>query len=184
MNFISTLIIALILRILYLVYRKRKPSFYTVSLVIISLIVWSVKSYLLDYYIIPTSSMAPTLKAGDLIFAKPVDAQKEQLMRGDIVIFRAPAFPSFIYVKRIIGLAGDTVTYTDDKSVQINGRMIGQLNLHNDHTSTYQALQERNAQQYEYVIDNRKPFVKPIYTQWVIPDGYVFVLGDVSENGK
>ncbi|EMB4674624.1 signal peptidase I [Proteus mirabilis] len=178
MNFISTLIIALILRILYLVYRKRKPSFYTVSLVIISLIVWSVKSYLLDYYIIPTSSMAPTLKAGDLIFAKPVDAQKELLMRGDIVIFRAPAFPSFIYVKRIIGLAGDTVTYTDDKSVQINGRMIGQLNLHNDHTSTYQALQERYAQQYEYVIDNRKPFVKPIYTQWVIPDGYVFVLGD------
>lgn len=56
--------------------------------------------------------------------------------------------------------------------------MIGQLNFHNDHTSTYQALQERNAQQYEYVIDNRKPFVKPIYTQWVIPDGYVFVLGD------
>lgn len=130
MNFISTLILALILRILYLIYRKRKPSFYTVSLVIISVIVWSVKSYLLDYYIIPTSSMAPTLKAGNI-----------HTLRGEI---------SFT-LRHFVNLFRDVIYH--HKSLQDNRipdyfrtavQLILQLKNNNDDDRLYQWLNSRN----------------------------------------
>uniref|UniRef100_UPI0036DF8917 signal peptidase I n=1 Tax=Photorhabdus sp. RM322S TaxID=3342825 RepID=UPI0036DF8917 len=178
MNLISTFAIVLTIRIAYVLIRKRKPSFYTLTLLIVSLIVWSIKSYVLDYYIVPTSSMAPTLKAGDLILARPINTGQDQLMRGDIVVFSAPAFPSFIYVKRIIGLSGDMITYTADKAIKVNGTVIGQLKYQTKNYSSYLAYQERSPQPYEFVTDNNKAYVKPIYNQWVVPDGYVFVIGD------
>lgn len=58
-------------------------------------------------YSIPSPSMAPTLEIGDHILAIPYLWQSPE--RGDVVIFRSPANPGELVVKRIVGLPGDVV---------------------------------------------------------------------------
>ncbi|MDE1491737.1 signal peptidase I [Xenorhabdus bovienii] len=178
MSLINILAVALASQLAFCLAKKRKPNFYVVTLLVCVGLLMVLKSWLLDYYVVPTTSMSPSLNAGDLILAKPLHSTRDDIQRGDIVIFRAPAFHSFIYVKRIIGLSGDTVTYTEDKAIMVNGKVIGKLKAETATEQVFEAVQERNGQRYEFITDKRKTFVKPIYSEWGIPDGYVFVVGD------
>lgn len=58
-------------------------------------------------YSIPSSSMAPALRVGDHILVTRYLAGEPR--RGDVVVFRSPADPSELMVKRVIGVAGDLV---------------------------------------------------------------------------
>ena len=69
--------------------------------------------------------MMPTLLQGDYIFVKkysyglrwPVIEKKffetGSPQRGDVVVFRLPSDPSINYIKRVVGLPGDTIVYED-----------------------------------------------------------------------
>ena len=81
---------------------------------------------------IPSSSMRPTLQVGDFILVNkfaygirlPILEQKVveigDPQRGDVVVFRYPVNPSQDFIKRVVGVPGDTVEYRD-KSLTING---------------------------------------------------------------
>ena len=58
-------------------------------------------------YSIPSASMVPSLQIGDHILVTPY--RFSQPARGDVIVFRAPADPSELRVKRIIGLPGDMI---------------------------------------------------------------------------
>jgi signal peptidase I len=58
-------------------------------------------------YSIPTSSMEPTLRAGDHIVVTPYHKSIPQ--RGDVVVFRSPGDPKELLVKRIVAVPGDLV---------------------------------------------------------------------------
>src|ERR1700712_3462933 len=87
------------------------------------LIVFLLRSFLVEPFKIPSGSMIPTLLVGDLILVnkfaygirlpvinkKIIDIGSPQ--RGDVIVFRYPVDPSLDYVKRLIGLPGDTVTF-------------------------------------------------------------------------
>ena len=63
------------------------------------------------------SSMEPTLSSGDLLLiAKP-----RGLERGDIIAFRFPLDPSKYFVKRIVGLPGETIRIDESGKLFING---------------------------------------------------------------
>src|SRR5690606_31006336 len=96
------------------------------------LLVFALRSFVAEPFRIPSESMLPTLVVGDLILVNkfsyglrlPVVHTKiletGSPQRGDVMVFRYPADTSVDYVKRVIGLPGDMVSY-EDKRLAING---------------------------------------------------------------
>ncbi|HEX5738933.1 MAG TPA: signal peptidase I, partial [Hydrogenophaga sp.] len=84
---------------------------------------------------IPSGSMIPTLRVGDLILVNkfhygirlPVFHTKlmanNDPQRGDVMVFRYPPQPSLDYIKRVVGLPGDEIAYLN-KSLTINGQPV------------------------------------------------------------
>lgn len=71
-------------------------------------------------YNVPTDSMRPTVQPGTTVLAHPVDGS--QVGRGDIVVFRDPLWENSPMVKRVIGVAGDTVACCDSRGrTTVNG---------------------------------------------------------------
>jgi signal peptidase I len=91
------------------------------------LVVFCLRSFLVEPFKIPSGSMIPTLLVGDFILVnkytygirlpvanvKVLDINEPQ--RGEVMVFRYPVNPSMDYIKRIIGVPGDTVTYRDKR---------------------------------------------------------------------
>lgn len=140
-----------------------------------------VRSLLLDVYYIPSESMEPVLANGDRILVSRTDFHTEPIRRGDIVVFdgrgsfaplnsgKGPLLDSVAaagqwlglagsdttYVKRVIGLPGETVVCCDaDGKITVNG----------------EALDE------PYLFDGDSPS-KQIFSA-VVPDGRLWLLGD------
>lgn len=73
----------------------------------------------LGFYVVPTSSMEPTLMPNDRLVAY----SSSEYGRGDVVVFRDPDAPDGYLVKRIVGLPGDTVAVQGNRLV-VNGTVI------------------------------------------------------------
>ncbi len=106
---------------------------WTAGLFPVLLVVFVLRSFLFEPFKIPSGSMIPTLLVGDLILVNkftygvrlPVINKKvtegKAVQRGDVIVFRYPPQPSLDYIKRVVGLPGDTVEYID-KRLRINGQ--------------------------------------------------------------
>jgi signal peptidase I len=91
------------------------------------LIVFVLRSFLVEPFKIPSGSMLPTLLVGDFILVNkftygirlPVAniklADINQPQRGEVMVFRYPEDPSLDYIKRIVGIPGDVLTYRDKR---------------------------------------------------------------------
>jgi len=111
---------------------------YAKSFFPIILVVLVIRSFIAEPFRIPTGSMLPTLHVGDFILVnkfaygvrlpvlntKILDTGKPE--RGDVMVFRYPEDPSKDYIKRVVGLPGDTISYTD-KTLTINGVVVSQF---------------------------------------------------------
>jgi signal peptidase I len=110
---------------------------YTASFFPVILVVFLVRSFVVEPFKIPSGSMVPTLLVGDFILVNKFDygirlpitntriTQGRPLERGDVVVFRYPKDESVDYIKRVIGLPGDVVAY-QDKQLTINGKPVPQ----------------------------------------------------------
>jgi signal peptidase I len=108
---------------------------YGASFFPVILAVFFLRSFLVEPYKIPSGSMIPTLLVGDFILVNkytygirlPVINKKvveiNQPQRGDIMVFRYPVDPSLDYIKRVVGLPGDTISY-QNKRLSINGQPV------------------------------------------------------------
>jgi len=102
------------------------------SLFPVILAVFLLRSFLVEPFKIPSGSMIPTLLVGDFILVNkftygirlPIINKKiidvGQPQRGDVMVFRYPEDPSLDYIKRVVGLPGDKISY-QDKRLTING---------------------------------------------------------------
>jgi len=66
------------------------------------------------------ASMDPTFNTGDYIFTSKITYKFRGFHRGDVVVFKSPKNPDIEYIKRIIGLPGDSVMIRDSE-VFVNG---------------------------------------------------------------
>jgi signal peptidase I len=111
---------------------------YGVSFFPVILFVFALRSFVVEPFRIPSGSMLPTLKDGDLILVNKfqygvrlpvIDKKILELgapRRGDVMVFRYPVDPSVDYIKRVVGLPGDVVQY-QNKVLSINGTVVPHL---------------------------------------------------------
>lgn len=132
----------------------------------------------IEAFIIPSASMAPTFVPGDRILVTKIGLDVQTLKRGEVVVFRNPIDRRQNFVKRIIGLPGETVEIKEGKVI-INGQPLEQLPATQDQQGqdgkkTF--LERAGDHQYRIQIDHPdQPTESPPVT--VAPDAY-FVLGD------
>lgn len=100
---------------------KKKSSWlsFFVTLACIIAAVLIVNNFVLINARIPSGSMEPQIEEGDRIFGNRLAYLSTEPERFDVVIFRYPDDPSILYIKRIIGLPGESVTINNGK-VYIN----------------------------------------------------------------
>ena len=108
---------------------------YSISFFPVILIVFFLRSFLVEPFKIPSSSMVPTLLVGDFILVNkftygirlPVINKKVVELgspqRGDVMVFRYPEDTSLDYIKRVVGIPGDRVEYRN-KRLSINGAAV------------------------------------------------------------
>ena len=104
------------------------------QLVLMAAIILTGRSVLADWYVVPTGSMKPTILEGDRVFVWKsayqvrVPFSRIRLFttgaphRGDVVVIRNPDGGSVPFVKRLIGLPGDTVELRDE-NLYVNGKL-------------------------------------------------------------
>lgn len=180
------------------------------------------RSFLFEPFQIPSGSMMPTLLVGDFILVEkyayglhdPVShstiIETGNPVRGDIVVFKYPEDPNIDFIKRVVGLPGDTIIYKNKQLyIKENGskkmreivlRDAEQTQFLQDIPTDSQGNFKRIALiEYEetlgdvthallqnpMLIDNPRHYKpRPGSNEWVVPDGEYFVMGDNRDNSK
>jgi signal peptidase I len=127
-----------------------------------------IRSFIVQAFHIPSSSMVPTFLEGDRVlvskfafglrnpFTNKVIIETGSPSRGDVVIFKYPEDPSTDFVKRVMGLPGETVEIIDGR-VRIDGQFIEDRHGHYDNP---------------FRISTRD------YGPEKVPEGQYFMMGD------
>ena len=170
-------------------------SFFPVLVIVLIL-----RSFLIEPFTIPTGSMIPTIEVGDFILVNkyaygvrlPIIGTKilevDDPERGEVMVF-IPPHENKYYVKRVIGLPGDTVRY-ENKNLYINGELIekeyvGPITVDTSigdlagtlFTETINGVE--HATQHIDAAGRRRA-----RTTWVIPNGHYFMMGDNRDNSS
>lgn len=160
------------------------------------LIVLLLRGFLVEPFQIPSGSMLPTLQDGDFILVskftyglrlpvlhtKVIDLELPQ--RGQVIVFRYPRNPSQNYIKRVVGIPGDKITYYD-KLVYINGTPAAQdfvdSSSNNDRGGAQRFLEHLDGVDHNIL---RYPGHNPDNGSWTVPKGSYFVMGDNRDNSN
>ena len=159
------------------------------------LIVFLLRSFIIEPFRIPSGSMLPTLLVGDFILVnkfrygirlpvlndKLIDMDSPDY--GDVMVFRFPGNEKVNFIKRVVGLPGDTVIYKD-KILQVNGKKVAHMEIGEFvvETSSNQKIQTRHitesfdeVESHSILIDDKRASRNLTF---VVPDNTYFVLGD------
>lgn len=188
---------------------------WTAGLFPVILAVFLLRSFLFEPFKIPSGSMVPTLLVGDLILVNkyhygirlPVINKKiiqnNDPQRGDVIVFRYPVDPRTDYIKRVVGLPGDEVSY-QNKTLAINGQPVpttAQPDYYDEDSLRYaqQFSQKLGAVEYRILVDKDRPaFIPGSHTfpfsdacrysaegvTCKVPAGHYFVMGDNRDNSQ
>lgn len=137
--------------------------------------------------------MMPTLIEGDFIFVKkyayglrlPVTETRfietGDPKRGDVIVFRLPSDPSINYIKRVVGLPGDTVVYERHR-LKINGEMIDLNYGEREFARVPVFVEDLDGRVHDILIHNPEFSTRDgIYR---VPEGQYFVMGDNRDRSK
>ena len=176
------------------------------SVVAVALIlVMILRTFLLQPFTIPSASMEPNLYEGDYIIVSKWDYGiskysfpialpfiKGRIMnhapeRGDIVVFKLPSNTKVDYIKRVIGLPGDTVQMKQDQ-LYVNGKAVPNTDLGPVEAKGFEA---RYATAYREALPNgRTHLMQDIVKdgraddtgEFIVPAGNYFMMGDNRDN--
>lgn len=169
---------------------------YSRSLFPVLLIVLLFRSFLFEPFKIPSGSMVPTLLIGDFIVVNkfsygirlPVVNTKViplgEPERGDVVVFRYPQDPGINYIKRVVGLPGDTITYRG-KQLFINGELVekgesrpylsSEVKCSTPRSDAVRYLETLGSREHDILVHEG---TRGRNGQWQVPAGHYFMMGD------
>lgn len=140
------------------------------ALVIAFLLAALIRFVLFTPIVVDGESMMPTLESGERMIVNKLNYKVGDIQRFDIVVFHAPEKKD--YIKRVIGVPGDTLEYKNDQ-LYINDKKVNEP-----------YLQDYKNQ----IVDGgtlTEDFSLLDYTgKKIIPKGYYFVMGDNRRNSK
>jgi len=143
------------------------------------------RSFFMEPYQIPSGSMLPTLTVGDFIVVNkfeygirlPVLGTKildnNQPQVGDVMVFKYPVDPAVKFIKRVVGVPGDTLHYRD-KVLYVNGEALSQTYI-KDQTASTELYAELIGGVEHQIWRNKNAGVDWSVT---IPEGKYFMMGD------
>jgi signal peptidase I len=181
---------------------SREPAIieYAKSFFPVLLIVLVLRSFLVEPFQIPTGSMIPTLEVGDFILVNkfaygvrlPVIGTKimdvDTPERGEVMVF-IPPHENKYYIKRVIGLPGDSIRY-EDKNLYINGELIdkeyvGQITVDTSVGDLPGTLYNETIGGVEHLTQLIDAVGRQrARTTWVIPNDHYFMMGDNRDNSS
>ncbi|WP_028603052.1 signal peptidase I [Ottowia thiooxydans] len=186
---------------------------WTAGLFPVILIVFLLRSFVFEPFKIPSGSMIPTLLIGDLILVNKFTyglklpvlntriTEGTPVQRGDVVVFRYPPKPSIDYIKRVVGVAGDEVSYLN-KKLTINGQPVVQTpgsDFFDESVMEYFKYfdEQLGAKKHGIIVDEKRPSFIPGVDDFKykqncrysvegvsckVPEGHYFVMGDNRDN--
>jgi signal peptidase I len=190
---------------------------WTAGLFPVILVVFLLRSFLFEPFKIPSGSMIPTLLVGDLILVNkfhygvrlPVVNRKiianHDPQRGDVMVFRYPKDTSIDYIKRVVGVPGDEISYRGQQ-LYVNGTRVPTEPL----PEYYDEDSMRYAPQFKELLGNVahrilvNPRLQPFYggddqhafafrencsynvegPTCKVPQGHYFMMGDNRDNSQ
>jgi len=93
------------------------------TLVIVLVSIYFVYSFIAQPFLVQGASMEPNFESGDYLLVDEVTYRFREPERGEVVVFRNPANENEFYIKRVVGLPGETVIIQDGQ-VTIDGEPI------------------------------------------------------------
>ena len=189
---------------------------WTAGLFPVILVVFLLRSFLFEPFKIPSGSMIPTLMVGDLILVNkfhygvrlPVINKKiidnNAVERGDVMVFRYPVDPRQDYIKRVVALPGDEVSYLNQK-LSINGQPVelkAEGEFYDDDSLRYapQFSEKLGAVEHRILVQpqrsayygpepKRFPMAEncrysPEGVVCTVPPGHYFMMGDNRDNSQ
>jgi len=157
------------------------------------LIVFAIRTFVIEPYRIPSGSMKPTLVEGDFVLVNkfsygwyfPYVNKRVTLgqapHRGDVVVFRNPALPTQNFIKRVIGLPGDKIVY-QNKNLFINGEPVKETFIEStyvdpiDGTPYFVRMFEEQLDDVKHKIFERP--TRGLEFEGTVPPNSYFVMGD------
>jgi signal peptidase I len=94
---------------------------YAEALIIAVLLALVIRTFVVQAFKIPSGSMLPTLQIGDHILVNKFLYYFQSIQRGDIIVFKFPQDETRDFIKRVIGLPGETIEIRG-KQVLVNGK--------------------------------------------------------------
>lgn len=177
---------------------KKKSAFreYAEAAAIAIILALFIRTFVVQAFKIPSGSMKPTLLIGDHLlvnkfiygikvpFIDRFIIQFKKPNRGDIVVFKWPKDESKDFIKRIIGVEGDTVELKRDL-LYVNGERIRQ-----EYVEKYSDSEISKADKYEEFIGEGKHHILDQYVRHenfgpiTVPKNSIFVMGDNRDNSQ
>ncbi len=143
--------------------KKTNTAREIIETVVLTLLIFFAVHFSVQPYFVDGPSMQPGLHTGNLVVVNLLTYDFSSPQRGDVIVFHPPDDPTQQYVKRIIGLPGDTVTVTAN-AVFVDGKQLNEPYIH--------ALAPGEAES-PVVISNMK-----------LGQDQYFVLGDNRDNSR
>jgi signal peptidase I len=165
-------------------FKKSVVREYFETIVIAVVLALFMRTFVVQAFKIPTGSMEPNLLIGDhllvnkFVFAPTLSKAERTVLpmtdirRGDIVVFKYPEDPERDFIKRVIGLSGETIELKD-RRIHVNGRAIQEPYAH-------YLPRPAGSGGGEVTSDD----VRERYGPVVVPPGSVFVMGDNRDNSQ
>jgi len=146
---------------------KKEVLSWAKTLVVVLLLVVAIRAFLFTNYIVYGSSMMPTIQDRERVIINKIGYDVGSPDRFDMIVFHANETTD--YIKRIIGLPGDTIEFKED-TLYVNGELIEETYL-NGAVANY----------------NHRQYTEDFKLEWLtgektVPEGHFFVLGDNRPN--
>ena len=212
--FLAVLLSGLIWLVDIVFLRRRRDKETRESLIVeyarsffpVLLVVFLIRSFLFEPFQIPSGSMIPTLRVGDFVLVNKFQwglrlplihtplTRGSPVEAGDIMVFRYPKNPRIDYIKRVIGLPGDTIEVKGN-DLYINGKLVPQKFFGNFNyrpegqgaegmvIPTKEYAQELGGHHF-HIIEFDTPEAQMDFGPYKVPPHSYFMMGDDRDNSN